>query len=82
MTPYGLGGWYHRLLENCCLHSLLDPEDGDTATVRNATMAPPVRPRLRDASHLLVRRRHSIAPIAAVRARWTDRFARGFYLHP
>jgi hypothetical protein len=35
MPPYGLGGWCGRLLETCCLHSQLDPEDGGTAIVRN-----------------------------------------------
>lgn len=82
MTPYGLGGWCRRLLETCCFHSLLDPEDGGTATVRNATVAPPSRLRLRGASHFLVRHHHPIAAFAAVRAQWTDRFARGFHLHP
>ena len=82
MTPYGLGGWCRRLLENCCLQSLLDPKDGGTATVRNATVAPPSRLNLRDASHFLARRRRSMSAVAAVRARWTDRFARGFHLHP
>lgn len=82
MTPYGLGSWCRLLLETCCLHSLLDdPENGGTATVRNATLAPPSRSRLRGASHFLARRRHSISAFAAVRARWTDRFARGFNLH-